>query len=79
MEYTKTNNELRSVFDPDKTEIKIPGSDIRILNSEFISDSVPNVFFNKNDVSVSENIRFHILYLYQLTATAKRSSYYFMG
>jgi Family of unknown function (DUF6051) len=58
MEYTKTNNELRSVFDPDKTEIKIPGSDIRILNSEFISDSVPNVFFNKNDVSVSENIKF---------------------
>ena len=58
MEYTKKNNELRSVFDPDKNEIKIPGSDIRIVNLDFISDSISNGFSNKNDVSISENITF---------------------
>jgi hypothetical protein len=70
MEYTKTNNELRSVFDPDKNDIKIPGSDIRILNPEFISDSVPNILFNKSDISVSENIKFS----YPIFVPADKSS-----
>jgi hypothetical protein len=58
MEYTKKYNELKSVFNPEIKEIKIPGSDIRVVNSEFRSNIVKNIFFNKNDVSITENTSF---------------------
>ncbi len=58
MEYTKKYNELRSVFNPDIKEITIPGSDIRIINTGFTSDSMSDGFSNKNDTSITENITF---------------------
>lgn len=58
MGYTQKYNELKSVFNPDIKEIKIPGSDIRIVNTGFSSDSMPNGFSNKNDKSITENITF---------------------
>jgi hypothetical protein len=58
MEYTKKYNELKSVFDPDQKENSISGSDIRIVNTLFSSDSVPNWFSSKNDISITENMTF---------------------
>ena len=58
IEYTKKHNELRSVFDPDKMEIKIPGSNIKIINTGFISDSISSSFSNKNDIKITENTTF---------------------
>lgn len=58
MEYTKRYNELSLIFNPDIKEIKIPGSDIRIVNTEFTSVSLSDGFINKNDVSIKENITF---------------------
>ncbi|MEI6049100.1 MAG: DUF6051 family protein [Bacteroidota bacterium] len=58
MEYTKKYNELKSVFNPGTKEIKIPGSDIRIINTAFNSDSVSNPFSNAYDLSIAENSTF---------------------
>ena len=58
MEYTKKYNELKSVYNPDIKEIKIPGSDIRIVNTGFRSDYPTNSFYNPDDLSISENITF---------------------
>ena len=58
MEYTKKYSELKSIFDPEQKEIEIPGSDIRIINSDFSSDVIPNDFLNKKDISVTENVSF---------------------
>jgi pimeloyl-ACP methyl ester carboxylesterase len=58
MEYTRKYNELKNIFDPGSKKINIPGSDIRIVNIEFFSDSVSDSFLNKNDISVPENVTF---------------------
>ncbi len=58
MEYTEKHNELKTLFNPDLPETGIPGSGIRIINSQFISDSLPESFCNENDMSVSENSAF---------------------
>lgn len=58
MEYTKSYIELRSIFDPDKEEIVIPGSKIRILNMKFHSDISLSNFSNLNDKNISENNNF---------------------
>ncbi len=58
MEYTKTFNELKSIFTIEKKEILIPGSDIKISNIGFLSDPPLNEFSNRNDTLISENHSF---------------------
>lgn len=58
MEYTKDFNVLRSVFDPNAPEIKIPGSSVSIVSERFISDINPDAFLKKDDSSISENSSF---------------------
>jgi hypothetical protein len=58
MEYTEKHNELRNLFNPDLPEIDIPGSGIRIINSDFTSDYLSEGFCNEDDISVRENISF---------------------
>lgn len=58
MEYTSKYSELKDVFDPAVREISIPGSDIRIINTKFLSATLPDSFLNRQDVSVTENTSF---------------------
>ena len=58
MGYTRQYNELKNIFDLGIKEINIPGSDVRIINLEFSSDSVPDSFLNKKDISIDENVSF---------------------
>jgi hypothetical protein len=58
MEYTKTFNELKSVFKTENKKISIPGSDIKIHNILFHSDVPLNEFTNKNDTLIAENCSF---------------------
>jgi hypothetical protein len=58
MEYTKTYNELKSIFDIEEKEISIPGSDIKIHNIGFTSDGLSKEFLNKEDIVISENQTF---------------------
>jgi hypothetical protein len=55
MEYTKTFNELKTVFNASDEEILIPGSDIKIYNIGFRSDPPLNGFSNKTDTQITEN------------------------
>ena len=58
MEYTKTFNELKSVFTVEKKKISIPGSDIEIHNIDFRSDAPLIEFSNINDRLIAENRTF---------------------
>jgi hypothetical protein len=58
MEYTKTYNELKSIFNPEAREISIPGSGISIFNVGFHSDLPPADFSNVNDLHIPENNSF---------------------
>ena len=58
MEYTKTFNELKTLFTPDKDEIIIPGSDVKIYNIGFHTDFPINGFLNLSDTLITENKSF---------------------
>jgi len=58
MEYTKTFNELKSVFTVENKKISIPGSDIEIHNIDFRSDAPLIEFSNINDRLIAENRTF---------------------
>jgi hypothetical protein len=58
MEYTKTFNELKSIFTLENNKISIPDSDIKINNIVFQSDAPLGEFSNKNDVLIAENRSF---------------------
>jgi Family of unknown function (DUF6051) len=58
MEYTKTFNELKSVFKTDSSNISIPDSNIKIHNIFFRSDAPLNEFSNIEDTLISENRSF---------------------
>ena len=58
MEYTKTYNELKSLFTTDNEEVLIPDSDIKIYNIGFRSDVPLNGFSNKSDTLITENHSF---------------------
>jgi hypothetical protein len=58
MEYTKKHRELKKIFSPLKEQIQLPGSGVRILNTDFISDEPQHGFFNKSDYSIPENNHF---------------------
>jgi hypothetical protein len=70
MEYTRKYTELKNLFDPGVREIDIPGSDIRIINSRFSSDTGTDSFLNKNDILIPENASF----LYPIFVPADPSS-----
>jgi hypothetical protein len=55
MEYTTTFNKLKVLFTPEKSEIIIPDSDIKIYNTWFRSDVPINDFSNKDDTLIVEN------------------------
>ena len=58
MEYTKTFDNLKNLFTPDNTEIKIPDSDVRIYNTWFRSETPLNEFTSKIDTLITENTLF---------------------
>jgi len=58
MGYTVRYRELTATFNPDIRNIKIPGSGIRIVNTDFVSDGVSGNIFSGNDYSISENLTF---------------------
>jgi hypothetical protein len=58
MEYTKTYNELKSVFIVENKKISIPDSEIKIHNILFHSDVPLNEFANKCDTLIAENQSF---------------------
>jgi hypothetical protein len=58
MNYTEKYNELKAIFNPDLEEIPIPGSEIRIFNIGFTSDTIRNPVLNSNDLSIKENSTF---------------------
>jgi hypothetical protein len=58
IEYTKTFNELKSLFTTEKKEISIGGSDIKIHNIGFRSDPPVIEFSNKTDTLINENHSF---------------------
>ena len=58
MEYTKTFNELKSLFTTEKKNISIQGSDIKIHNIGFHSDPPAIEFSNKTDSLITENHSF---------------------
>lgn len=58
MEYTRRYEFLRSIFNPGINEISIPGSDIRIINTGFVSDYSSEEFLNSSDFSINENLSF---------------------
>jgi hypothetical protein len=58
MEYTKTFNELKTIFTNEKKKISIPDSDIEIYNIEFRSDAPISDFSNINDTLIAENRSF---------------------
>jgi hypothetical protein len=55
MEYTRTFNELKSIFSIENKQISIPGSEIKIHNILFRSDAPLNEFSNKTDILIAEN------------------------
>jgi len=58
MEYTNTFKELKTIFSPDIAEIIIPGSEVKIQNIGFISDSPDTGFTSVSDTLISENLFF---------------------
>jgi hypothetical protein len=58
MEYTQTFGKLRSLFSQERSEIEIPGSDIKIHNICFRSELPLVDFMNGNDRLISENSTF---------------------
>ena len=55
MEYTKTYNELKSIFTIEKKRISIPDSEIKINNIRFRSE-IPSIeFSNQYDTQIAEN------------------------
>lgn len=58
MDYTIKYNELKNIFNTESREIQIPGSDIRIVNTDFISIPAVNDLYNRKDVDIAENISF---------------------
>jgi hypothetical protein len=58
MEYTKTYNNLKSLYNPENNEIPIPDSKIKIYNTGFRSELPLNEFMNDKDKLIPENRTF---------------------
>lgn len=58
MGFTSVQTSLGSLFDPGIREIPINGSGIRIVNTGFVSDTMPGDQFSGEDWSIKENTEF---------------------
>jgi hypothetical protein len=58
MEYTRTYNKFKTLFNSGVDEIPIPGSEIKICNTGFRSDLPSKEFMNESDKLISENRSF---------------------
>ena len=58
MGYTVRYKELSAAFSPDIKNVQVPGSGIKIVNTDFVSDGVSGNIFSGNDYSISENLTF---------------------
>ena len=60
MKYTEQHEQLKSCFDLNKDEIKIPDSPLRIVNVDFQSVPVISSSFAgyEEDLTIAENLRF---------------------
>ncbi len=58
MGYTNQFRTLQSIFTSGQKEIKIPGSEIRIINTDFHSDTSFNDHVNSKDSHIAENSSF---------------------
>lgn len=58
MDYTKTFNNLKSLFNSEEKIIEIPDSEIRIYNIGFTSDEPEIVFSQNSDTQIPENRSF---------------------
>ncbi len=58
MDYSKTYNDLKSIFNNESKEMSIPGSEIKIFNTRFRSEMPRGEFSNKNDLEIPENKSF---------------------
>ena len=64
---------LKSLFDPDASEIKIPGSPIRIVSIKFNSDIDPEAFFKTVLIlPFLKTLNFPILFLFLTTKQAEK-------
>jgi hypothetical protein len=70
MEYTRLFNELKLLYSPVNAETLIPGSEIKIYNTEFRSELLSGDFLNVNDKLISENY----LFSYPVFTPQNRSS-----
>jgi hypothetical protein len=70
MEYTETFNKFKSLYNPEKNEIQIPDTEIKIYNTGFRSDLPLNEFTNESDKLIHENRSF----LYPVFAPRRRES-----
>jgi hypothetical protein len=70
MEYTRLFNELKLLYFPGEAEISIPGSDIKIYNTQFSSEVLSADFLNVDDTLIPENY----LFSYPVFAPRNRSS-----
>ena len=58
MGYTSQFRSLQSIFTSAQSDINIPGSEIRIINLDFQSDTSLNDYVNKKDSHITENSSF---------------------
>jgi hypothetical protein len=58
MGYTNQFRSLQSIFTPAQPDINIPGSEIRITNLDFHSDTTLNDYVNRKDSHITENSSF---------------------
>jgi hypothetical protein len=70
VDYFNDSLELRSLFDPDANEVRINGSEIRIVNPWFRSDFAIESFSSAEDAGISENMSFR----YPVFIPAKKDS-----
>lgn len=56
--YSLLYNQLKDLFNPESQETTIPGSQIRIINTDFSSDDSTCIFLNPQDSKISENTSF---------------------
>lgn len=58
MGYTDRSKELSASYSPDTNIIRLPGSAMNIVHTDFVSDGVSGNFFSGNDYSITENLTF---------------------
>jgi hypothetical protein len=79
MEYTKSYNRFKSLFNQESNEIQIPDSKIRIYNTGFRSDLPSDEFVNVTDKLISENRAFSYPVFAPAASDSKKVIFLFHG